>query len=245
LQDNNVHSFPNRRTTYQPSFVSESALRAFGRGDYDKIRTEIRAAAPDSYERVSVDRALAIALDLALQGVDPTSSILDIGCAEGLVSALLSRIGYRVVGIDNDLVAEVQPWYDLEVRSQSRSSLDDENCEYLRAEALDYLKAPGPAFDVILVLSVLHHFLKGYGLSGNGAISNEEFSMFLRLLCGRAKRFLYVEVPIFDEEREIPGDSNFPIPQYFVSNGLAAGFDLIASTVATNAKPRRLYRINL
>ena len=237
--------FPNTRTTYQPKFVSEPALLAFGRADYEKLVAEIRRAPQDSYERVSVDRALAIAVDLAMQEVPVGAAILDIGCAEGLVCALLARLGYKMTGIDNDLVGDVQGWYDLTARTGARDVFRAENCEYIETDAVGFLTSLGNSYEVILLLSVLHHFLEGYGGSGSGAISAKEFDEFLRLICHRARRCLYVEVPLSDEGVEMPQDRRYPIPEYFVSSGLAVSFELVASTIATNAKPRRLYRVNL
>lgn len=238
-------TFPNSDTTYQPSSVSTNAVTAFGRGDYVPMLCDIRNLAPHSYERVCVDRAIAIALDLALQETRSNATILDVGCAEGLVSTLLATVGYQVTGVDNDVVTSVQGWYDDSARRVSRIHPPHARCQLIRADIRTHVTSPGPKYDVVLLLSVLHHFLEGYGGSGLGKMTSEEFTAFLRSICLRTRQSLYVEVPTVLEQSEMPAASRLSFPEYFVAAGLASDIQLIASTVATNAKARRLYRVSL
>jgi len=197
------------------------------------------------YERVGVDRALAIALDLALQDVPPRASVLDLGCSVGTISSLLGSIGYQVVGVDNDIVAAVQSWHDVqELRAVRRSS---GSCRFVEADIRDFLRSSPETHDVGLLLSVLHHWLGGYGYTGRGAFARDDVRTTLRLLRTRIRRHLYVEVPTSDESVEAPPDpeGEFLFPAWFLREGFGVRIELIASTIATNGKARRLYRVDL
>jgi SAM-dependent methyltransferase len=239
--------FPNERTTYLPYRFSAAALASYGAGNYQPLLAELQAAGADSYERAGVDRALAIACDLALAGMRDGGTILDAGCSTGTVARLLAETGYRVTGVDRDIVADVQKWQNPERLTGARKCLETLTCRFVAADIEEFLETTGDVFDVALLLSILHHFLEGYGYTGRNAMPPERFAAFLKRLCSRVRRYLYVEVPGPDEYQEMPPDPThqFRFPGYFVDAGLASGIHLVASTVATNGKPRRLYRVDL
>jgi hypothetical protein len=58
-------------TTYLPRGFSSRSLRLFALGRYEQLLAELRTVDKDAYERAGIDRALAIACDLALAGVSP------------------------------------------------------------------------------------------------------------------------------------------------------------------------------
>ena len=91
-------------TTYQPFGFSDMSLRRWGLGDFVPLLQEL-AARDGKYERVAVDRALAVAIDMAAIGMPIPSQVLDVGCSVGTVSVLLAAAGHRVTGIDSDIVA--------------------------------------------------------------------------------------------------------------------------------------------
>lgn len=223
------------------------ALRRYGMGDYEPLLAELRAKPPSSYERVGVDRALAIAADLALLGMHDGATILDVGCSTGTIARLLSETGYSVTGVDSDVVARVQKWQDGERLRKTRQRMEAPTCRFIISDILEYLEQTNSAFDVTLLLSVLHHFLTGYGGSGVQAITAERFDALLRTVCSRTKSYLYVEAPGSDEREEAPPDASarFLFPSYFLEAGLSSKVQRIASAVATDGKPRRLYRVHL
>ena len=239
--------FPNESTTYLPYRFSAAALASYGAGNYQPLLAELRATGAETYERAGVDRALAIACDLALAGMREGGTILDAGCSVGTISRLLAETGYHVTGLDRDIVASVQKWQNPEWLTGARRRLETFTCRFVTADIEEFLETTSDVFDVALLLSILHHFLEGYGYTGMNAMAPERFASFLKRLCSRVRRYLYVEIPGPDEYEEMPPDPThqFRFPGYFVDTGLACGIHLVASTVATNGKPRRLYRVDL
>lgn len=238
--------FLERGTTYLPSGFSARALARFGRGELEPLLAELRALGRP-YERAGIDRALAIAADLALLGAPRETRILDVGCSVGTLALLLSEVGYPVTGIDSDVVARVQEWQDDSILASARAASERPRCRLLRADLRDHLKDPESQYDVALLLGVLHHWLAGYGYSGEERMDREDIRRTLQRLCERVRSCLYVEVPIVDEWPEMPPDpeGEFLFPGWFLEAGLARDVRMIASTIATNGKPRRLYRVDL
>ncbi len=232
--------------TYLPSRLSAQALSHFGVGRFDLLLEELRNSG-GKYERVGVDRALAIALDLALLGEPAKLRLLDVGCSVGTISALLASVGHRVDGIDSDVVARVQEWQAPSLLTQMRQAASTDNCHFFNRDLREHLRTSTEVYDAALLLSVVHHWLAGYGYTGQTRFERAEVGDTLRQLCARVRKYLYLEVPIVDEYPEMPPDpeGEYLFPSWFVSAGLATSIELIASTIATNGKPRRLYRIHL
>ncbi len=237
--------FLSNGTTYLPFGFTDVALRRFGIGEVAEVVGEL--AGGRSYERVGVDRAMAIAIDLAVRGMRSNATILDIGCSVGTIGYLLSQIGYRVTGIDSDVVAEVQEWQDERILDSARSSNSGDNFSFVKADLRDFLDSNDDRFDAALLLSVLHHWLAGYGYTGESPFDRHEVESTLIELCSRVRDCIYLEVPLEDEAVEMPPDpeGEFVFPRWFLDSRQATEVELIASTVATNGKPRRLYRIGL
>jgi SAM-dependent methyltransferase len=235
-----------RNTTYQPFGFSDAALMRWGLGDYDPLLVEL-AELGGSYERVAVDRALAIALDMASIGLPIPSRVLDVGCSVGTVSMLLAAVGHTVTGIDSDVVAAVQDWQNPSRLQAARTAQASARCVLLRRDLREHLEVDDSMFEVVLLLSVLHHWLSGYGYAGVATFDRVEIRETLNRLVGRVTRCLYVETPIHDEAQEMPPDpeGEFLFPEWFVDVGCAREIVFVCSTIASNAKPRRLFRIDL
>jgi len=188
--------FP-RGMTYLPSGFSDRALARFGRGELEPLLAELRAL-DRPYERAGIDRDLAIAGDLALLGMPRDTRILDVGCSVGTIALLLSEVGYPVTGINSDVVARVQDWQDDSILASARAAIERPRCRLLRADLRDHLEDPESWYDVALLLGVLHHWLAGYGYSGEEQMDRGEIRRTLERLCERVRSYLYVEVPIAD-----------------------------------------------
>jgi SAM-dependent methyltransferase len=235
-------------TTYLPHGFTEHALEHFGAGDIEPILAELAEQADErSYERVGVDRAMAIAIDLAVGAARRDATILDIGCSLGTIGILLASIGYRVTGIDSDVVASVQSWQEESWISAAREAGASGGFEFIKADLRDFLASNDATYDIALLLSVVHHWLEGYGYEGVAKFDRTAIRDTLFELCSRVRHAIYFETPIDDERVEMPPDpeGEFVFPRWFLDARLATGVKLIASTIATNGKPRRLYRVDL
>lgn len=237
--------FLTKGTTYLPHGFSAQALRRFGLGDPQPVLAEL--SGDTSYERVGVDRAMAIAVDMAVRGSRRGASVLDVGCSLGTIGLLLSEIGYSVTGIDSDVVAGVQDWQDEATLSSAREGLGSENFRFIRTDLRQFLENHDDSYDVVLLLSVLHHWLSGYGYTGTAKFDRNEVEQTLIDLCSRVRDCIYLEVPIEDETVEMPPDpeGEFVFPRWFLDSRQAVDVSLISSTIATNGKPRRLYRVDV
>lgn len=234
-------------TTYLPHGFSDFALSRFGAGDPEPVVAEL--SKDTGYERVGIDRAMAIAVDLAVRGQRQGATILDVGCSVGTIGILLSEVGYRVTGIDSDVVASVQEWQDESAIARARGAGGGggEKFDFVRADLRDFMASNAKEYDVVLLLSVLHHWLSGYGYCGVAKFDRQEMRETLLTLCSRVRDCIYLEVPIDDEAVEMPPDpeGEFVFPRWFLESQQAKDVSLIASTVATNGKPRRLYRVEM
>jgi hypothetical protein len=229
-------------TSYLPHGFTEHALEQFGAGDVKPILSELTDER--SYERVGVDRAMAIAIDLAVRGASPEAIILDIGCSLGI---LLSSIGYRVTGLEGDVAASVQSWQDERWISAARGAGASGGFEFVKTDLRDFLASNDTEFDFALLLSEVHYWLEGCGYSGVARSDRASIRETLVELCSRVRDAIYFETPIDDERIEMPPDpeGEFVFPRWFLDASLATGVTLIASTIATDGRPRRLYRIDM
>ena len=149
---------------------SERALRAFGRGKYEPLRTELASLPAGSYDRVGVDLALALAIDFAACGPTHKYSVLEVGCGGGLISELLHACGYSVTGIDRD--------------ATPRSA---RGLRILKTGLADFLNDDLADFDITLLLSPIDRKLRGASLADTG----EE-------VLRRTRSHVYIEEPGFD-----------------------------------------------
>jgi SAM-dependent methyltransferase len=190
---------------------------------------------------------MAIAIDMALIGHSREATILDVGCSLGTIGVLLASIGYSVTGIDSDVVAAVQEWQDEGRISAARGGVRSSRFRFVKADLRDFLAENPDEFDVVLLLSVVHHWLEGYGYSGVAQFDRASARATLVELCSRVRSHIYLEIPIDDEKMEMPPDPDgeFIFPRWFMDAQQAVASTFIASTIATNGKPRRLYRIEM
>ncbi len=232
-------------TTYLP-LLSQQARSAFGAGTLDPVLAEL-AEISKSYERVGVDRALAIATDFAVRGMARELSILDVGCSVGTVSALLAEIGHRVTAIDNDVAVAKESWHDMAAVDAYRKELAGPNWQFVPCGLADHLESTDQRYDCALLLSVVHQWLGGWPFLGPAGYDPRALDELLRELCGRVEECLYIETVLPDEYGQMPYDpgGEFAFPGWFLNQGLATNVELVACTVADGGKPGRLYRVDM
>ncbi|HET9177018.1 MAG TPA: class I SAM-dependent methyltransferase [Terriglobia bacterium] len=102
----------------------------------------------DALDNTFVDRVLS----LAPPGVEPTGSLLDVGCGPGNIALKVARRcrGLAVVGLDRSRNM-------VETARRMAAELGLENRVFFQQASADRLPFSGGAFDFVLSNSVLHH----------------------------------------------------------------------------------------
>ncbi len=181
--------------TYLPELSISDLVHALESQDWATIEAKL---GQQNYERLGIDRALAIASDLllhhhSLRGL----KILDVGCNNGLAAKVLSALGCCVVGIDNCDVDSQGLYPDLQNRTQFLGF------EFHKKDLAEFLGIDNRYWDYVLLLSVTHHWETGYAMSGNRRYSDEKIRHLLTTLFRRTKRSIYYECPFNEPGFEV------------------------------------------
>ena len=173
--------------TYLPELSISDLVHALTSQDWSAIGEKLNT---QQYERLGLDRALAIASDLfARHGSLQDLRILDVGSNNGLVCKVLSALGCSGVGIDNGDI-DGQGFY-ADLKSQTRSA----GFEFHRKDLAEFLELDDRRWDCILLLSVTHHWETGYAMSGERRYSDDDIRHLLSTLFRRAGSSIYYECP--------------------------------------------------
>lgn len=100
-------------------------------------------------------------------------SVLDIGCAEGFFCARAAERGLRAIGIDSD---------EKSIRT-ARERRSDGDVSFRAAEITPETVADLPAFDIVLFLTVHHHWVSAFGFESAAAM--------IRTLCAKSELLVY------------------------------------------------------
>lgn len=173
--------------TYLPELSISDLVHSLTSQDWTAVEEKLSG---QQYERLGLDRALAIASDLlarhqSLRGL----RILDVGCNNGLVAKVLSALGCSVVGIDNGVVDSQGLYSDLQ--SQTRFL----GFEFHTNDLAEFLGVDDRYWDCILLLSVTHHWETGYAMSGKRCYSDDDIRRLLATLFRRTRLSIYYECP--------------------------------------------------
>jgi methionine biosynthesis protein MetW len=101
------------------------------------------------YDALVAAHGLSAAHRLMVDGVDPGSRVLDVGCSTGYLAAVLAATGCRVVGVEADARAATRARARDVLTSTIVGSIDDHD---VRARAAEH----GP-YDAIVFGDVLEH----------------------------------------------------------------------------------------
>lgn len=171
--------------TYLPELNISDLVHAFASQDWTAVENNLGR---QQYERLGLDRALAIASDLlschqSLQGL----RVLDVGCNNGLVAKVLSALGCSVIGIDNGDV-DSQGLYP-----HLQNNFD--GFEFYSKDISEFLEIDEGCWDCVLLLSVTHHWETGYAMSGTRRYTDDDIRCLLATLFRRTKKCIYYECP--------------------------------------------------
>ncbi|WP_423454529.1 class I SAM-dependent methyltransferase [Ottowia sp. VDI28] len=183
-------------TTYLPELNISDLVHAVSAQDWSTIEEKIGI---QQYERLGLDRALAIAADIYAQhGSLHGLKILDVGSNNGLISKVLSALGCHVVGIDNGDV-DGQGLY-----SNLQSQINSSGFDFYQQDLANFIHLDKRSWDCILLLSVTHHWETGYAMSGRRRYSDDDIRRLMTELFRRTQRSIYYECPS-DEPGFKPG----------------------------------------
>ena len=173
--------------TYLPELSISDLVHALVSQDWVAVDEKLSR---QQYERLGLDRALAIASDLlarhqSLSGL----RILDVGCNNGLVAKVLSALGCSVVGIDNGDVDGQGLYLDLQSQTQLAGF------EFHSKDVAEFLDVEYRHWDCILLLSVTHHWETGYAMSGKRRYSDDDIGRLLATMFRRTRLSIYYECP--------------------------------------------------
>jgi SAM-dependent methyltransferase len=173
--------------TYLPELTISDLMQAIASQDWSSVEKKLGT---QRYERLGLDRALAIASDLStrhktLHGL----RVLDVGCNNGLMAKTLSTLGCFVVGIDNSDVDGQGLYSDLQ------STMQFSGFEYHNKDLAEFLNEDTRCWDYILLLSVSHHWETGYAMSGKRRYSDEDIRHVLSTLIQQTRLSIYYECP--------------------------------------------------
>ena len=150
--------------------------------------------------RPSTDRAVLMRDDLVELGLlESRGSLLDIGCNIGFFCHYFESLGFQSTGVDNSSHNQSERFTlanSIAVARQlnQRYGL---NSDFHDADAVDYLRGRKEPFDVVLLLSVFHHYFLGYPLQSGKFDPMHEAREFIGQVQRITGRVLYLE---YDEE---------------------------------------------
>jgi SAM-dependent methyltransferase len=187
--------------TYLPILSVSDLVHALMSQDWTSVEDKLGR---QDYERLGLDRALAIASDLiarhqSLSGL----RILDVGCNNGLIANVLSALGCSVVGIDNGDVDDQGLYSDLQSQTQFLGF------EFHRKDLAEFLDVERRNWDCILLLSVTHHWETGYAMSGKRHYSDEVIGRLLATMFRQTRLSIYYECPSSEPGFEFGFGINF------------------------------------
>jgi len=227
--------------TYLPIWSDPRILWHICDGDYAALAAALDEAT--AYERAGVDRVLAIISDLAELGIRPPARVLDVGCNTGLFSLTLGLLGYRVVGVDDNMAAQAQGWYPeppLLLARQSCEQLGLTHVSFMEADVATVVRQSAEPFDICLLLSVTHQWFQGYASTPLGAKTEADITATLRNIANATRAVLYFEGP----EHEVDASKvTLPLPDWFLQQGLFAFVRPLSISATALGDLRQLYRL--
>jgi hypothetical protein len=121
-----------------------------------------------------------------------------------------------------------------------RERLGFEQVTFVQSDIFDYIKQEKRSFDICLLLSVVHQWLKGYAQTGIGGRSLDAIEALLTDLVMCVERVIYFEGP---EKSEIDTGAALDVPYWLYERKLIDRITPIAVSVAANGSLRTMYRL--
>jgi len=221
--------------TYLPNIDGSRIWEIFRTRQWTLLEQELQS---QSYERVGLDRALQILLDMRSRfGAWSGFDVLDVGCNTGLFSYALAGMGNHVTGLDSGAVNVQKLYQKLELAAQNTASPSD--ATFLHQDIRQFLRRHQRQWDFVLLLSVAHHWQFGYAHSGQRAFSSDETQCVMDRLLRSFRYALYYECPLH-EPGFPPGYGRTMLERYATQ---PLHLSEVALTVGPNGYVRQLLRV--
>ena len=180
---------------YQPEDLSPAEWDLIDAGDFNPF---IKMHVDRRLDRICMDRATMIRNALRLHFDPKGKTILDLGCNTGFFTHYFARIGMEATGIDSNSHNSVKGT-TIDAGTSVIETAErlaklygvEKNTHFVGREIQPFL-ADSEQFDVVLCLSLFHHFF--YDGSGYGVREKADVDALLEHISGRARRLLYFEI---------------------------------------------------
>lgn len=178
--------------TYLPNIDHNRLWEIIHSRQWNQLEQEVRG---QRYERLGLDRLLTIAMDMRLTfGTWSGFDILDVGCNNGLFCVGLAALGNRVVGLDSGVIAVQRLYQPLDLDRHGNPPVSSVSLR--REDIRQFLAAQNRQWDIVLLLSIAHHWEQGYALSGEAAFEPDEIRRVMERLVDSCRLAMYYECPL-------------------------------------------------
>lgn len=223
---------------YQPEDLTPRQWQLIDEGDIEPF---LALHTKKVLDRVCVDRAIMIRNAAQQHFSLQAKTILDLGCNTGFFSHYFSRLGMRATGIDSNSHNAIKgTTKDAKVSTIATARRLNErygvDATFVEGEIFSYLE-DAPEFDVVLCLSLFHHFFdvrKGYGTK-----EKRNLDQLFKQIASKAKRLLYFEIDhrIADQY----GWSEARLPELLQKKGNFKKVNLVGASFDAYCKYRNIY----
>ncbi|PTY06628.1 hypothetical protein DB347_11350 [Opitutaceae bacterium EW11] len=202
----------------------------------------VDSAAIYPFERVGLDRLIAITIDLFRRSIYKPARILDVGASTGLFAEALADRGYSVTAIENNLAADVQKRYPVQpsiLLAASASCHRAGELEFVAADFIDFIASSTAVWEACLLLSVVHQVYSGYAMTAVGRRKPEELVRVLQKLAQSVTHGIYFESPSSEPVNQLLGE--LFTPDWFLKHTCVKSYELLVNSASADGDLRPLY----
>ena len=144
-------------------------------------------------ERKCIDRAQMIYTDLQTLGI-ASGSLLDIGCNIGFFCHYFQSRGYACTGYEDNSHVQIKQFTDRNsIEVARRLSIHYDVHPQFREQSALTLVDSDELFDIVLCLSVAHHWFIGYGYTDKDKLLTSKIENVINKLSKISRRVTYFE----------------------------------------------------
>jgi hypothetical protein len=230
--------------TYQPVVWTQELLLALRHTPLD-VNGIYQSLDIRDVERCSIDRLALLIQDIRESGIS-RPRVADLGCSGGFFSVGLAvSVAAHVTAVDDERYITIQGESAKSSLEQFRARIDKlgiNNISVINQPVESFLaqhSGGASAYDIVLLLNIIHHFATGYGQQSLvGKLGPDEFVDFLQHLGRVTEHILYFETnaKYFDNYESV-----------LIDMMLYGGFDSLTClgfSLATDGSRRILWRVS-